>query len=68
MAQLTTDEKRPLAKRAQKAMKDAKNKKALREVFTHEDFGYLVLGYKVLGRLLIGKTVDESIAGRGGNS
>ncbi len=67
MAQLTQDEKLGLAKKAHKAMNAAKNKKGLRDVFTDDEYGYLVLGHRVLGRLMVGKTAEEAVAGRGGS-
>ena len=66
MAQLDKAEKLTLAKKADKAMEQAKNKKELREVFTDDEYGYLVLGHRVLGRLMVGKTPEEATAGRGG--
>jgi len=62
---LTEKERTALIEKAEKAMKAAKNKAQVYEVFTNEEFGYLVLGHKVLGRLVVGKTAEEASARRG---
>lgn len=66
MAQLDPKEKLALTKRASEAINKAKNKKGLRAVWLHDDYGYLILGHRVLGRLMAGKTIEEAVAGRGG--
>ncbi len=65
MPQLNDKERLELAQQAEKAMEKAKNKKQLREVFTDENHGYLVIGFRVLGRLMVGKTAEEATARRG---
>ena len=62
---LTDKERMKLIVKAHAAMKDAKKKSAVKDVFMDEEYGYFTLGLKVLGRLLIGKTAEEAGARRG---